>query len=119
MQCVSSASQADSRTFHSAVTDLAGLVSHAEWPVPIMLGLAFVLQLLKMPPAAPLHHEPLWSRGLHGPELVQAFKHECHVVRKGLDGDLIKVCTDLHQPCGMPCDSAKPVCMYACQTAMT
>ena len=48
-------------------------------------------QLLRMSPQVPMEDRPAWERNLHGPALVQAFQRECHIVRKVLDGDLIKV----------------------------
>lgn len=44
-----------------------------------------------MPHEAALKDTPLWDRGLSGSAFVQAFQNECHIVRKGLDGDLLKV----------------------------
>jgi hypothetical protein len=49
-------------------------------------------QLLRASDDAPLHPTPLWARSqLADSQLVQEFRRECRVVRKGMDGDLVKV----------------------------
>ena len=53
------------------------------------------LQLLRMDPHhhGPLHGPALWSdeAGLSDDALIAQFQRECHVVRKGLEGDLAKL----------------------------
>jgi hypothetical protein len=51
-----------------------------------------LLQLLRAGGDSPLHAVPLWCRpGLSDAGLVAEFRREARVVRKGMDGDLIKV----------------------------
>jgi hypothetical protein len=51
-----------------------------------------VLQLLRASGDSPLHGTPLWCRpALSDAALVAEFRREARVVRKGMDGDLIKV----------------------------
>ena len=51
-----------------------------------------MLQLLRAGGDSPLHATPLWCRpGLSDAGLVAEFRREARVVRKGMDGDLIKV----------------------------
>jgi hypothetical protein len=59
--------------------------------------LTVVLQLLRAGGDSPLHGTPLWRRpGLSDAALVAEFRREARVVRKGMDGDLIKVGIDEH-----------------------
>lgn len=49
-------------------------------------------QLMRMSEDAPLQRAPLWERqDLSPTALVREFLRECRIVRKGLDGSLIKV----------------------------
>jgi hypothetical protein len=58
---------------------------------------AIMLQLLHAGGDSPLHGTPLWCRpGLSDAALVAEFRREARVVRKGMDGDLIKVGIDKH-----------------------
>lgn len=50
------------------------------------------LQLLRAGGDSPLQPQPLWCRpGLSDAALVGEFRREARVVRKGMDGDLVKV----------------------------
>lgn len=54
--------------------------------------LVSALQLLHVPEDGPLQSTPLWARpGLTDERLVQEFRRECRIIRKGMDGDLVKV----------------------------
>jgi hypothetical protein len=51
-----------------------------------------VFQLMRMSEDGPLQPTPLWERqDLSPSSLVREFLRECRIVRKGLDGSLIKV----------------------------
>lgn len=62
--------------------------------LPNVLQTDILYELLRMPHEAALKDTPLWDRGLSGSAFVQAFQNECHIVRKGLDGDLLKCMRD-------------------------
>lgn len=50
------------------------------------------VQLLRTSQDKPLNGRPLWERSdLDGQQLVNEFQRECHVVRRSIDGDLVKV----------------------------
>lgn len=55
------------------------------------------MQLLRTQEDGPLNKTPLWERDdLASPEeLIREFQRECRLVRKGVDGDLVKVRGDL------------------------
>lgn len=79
------------------------------------------MQLLRTSKDKPLHKRPLWERpDLDHAQLISEFQRECHVVRRSIDGDLVKAslsiplltelqsyccydgcndCTQLHQVC--------------------
>ena len=49
------------------------------------------VQLMRMAEGAPLGRRPLWERGdLSREALVLEYLRECRIVRKGLDGNLLK-----------------------------
>lgn len=51
-----------------------------------------LMQLLRAGPDSPLARQPLWCRpGIVDRGLVGEFRREARVVRKGMEGDLIKV----------------------------
>ena len=51
-----------------------------------------VMQLLRTSEDQPLNRRPLWDRSdLDASHLVNEFQRECHVVRRSIDGDLVKV----------------------------
>lgn len=50
------------------------------------------LQLLRTSEDKPLNGRPLWERSdLDAGQLANEFQRECHVVRRSIDGDLVKV----------------------------
>lgn len=50
------------------------------------------LQLLRTSEDKPLNGRPLWERSdLDAAQLVNEFQKECHVLRRSIDGDLVKV----------------------------
>ena len=50
------------------------------------------MQLLRTSEDKPLNGRPLWERSdLKASQLVNEFQRECHVVRRSIDGDLVKV----------------------------
>lgn len=50
------------------------------------------MQLLRTSEDKPLNGRPLWERSdLEPSQLVNEFERECHVVRRSIDGDLVKV----------------------------
>ena len=50
------------------------------------------MQLLRTSEDKPLNGRPLWERSdLEAGLLVNEFQRECHVVRRSIDGDLVKV----------------------------
>ena len=50
------------------------------------------MQLLRTSEDKPLNGRPLWERSdLDVAQLVNEFQRECHVVRRSIDGDLVKV----------------------------
>ena len=50
------------------------------------------LQLLRTAEGKPLSDKQLWQRSdLDAGQLVNEFQRECHVVRRSIDGDLVKV----------------------------
>lgn len=56
---------------------------------------AAVVQLLRSADDIPMNGKPLWERSdLDDTQLVTEFQRDCQVVRRGIDGDLVKVCTD-------------------------
>ena len=56
---------------------------------------AAVVQLLRSADDMPMNGKPLWERSdLDATQLVTEFQRECQVVRRSIDGDLVKVCTD-------------------------
>lgn len=66
--------------------------------MPNVLQTDIICELLRMDPHhhGPLHGPSLWSdeAGLSGDALIAQFQRECHVVRKGLEGDLAKTVKD-------------------------
>lgn len=57
-----------------------------------------VMQLLRTAEGMPLSDKPLWQRSdLDAGQLVNEFQRECHVVRRSIDGDLVKVPFTFHQ----------------------
>ena len=51
----------------------------------------YSLQLLRTSDDKPLHGQPLWERSDLDPgQLINEFQRECHVVRRSIDGDLVK-----------------------------
>ena len=50
------------------------------------------MQLLRTSEDKPLNGRPLWERSdLDAGQLVTEFQKECHVLRRSIDGDLVKV----------------------------
>ena len=63
---------------------------HTFWPKPTQQ--LSVAQLLRTSHDKPLNGQPLWERSdLDRKQLVREFQKECHVVRRSIDGDLVKV----------------------------
>ena len=52
-----------------------------------------MVQLLRSADDMPMNAKPLWDRSdLSDTQLIAQFQTECQVVRKSIDGDLVKVC---------------------------
>ncbi|KAK9808523.1 hypothetical protein WJX73_004399 [Symbiochloris irregularis] len=62
--------------------------------LPNVLQTDIIYELLRSSLQVGLEARPLWARGLEGSALLDAFKQECQVVRRGLDGDLAKCIRD-------------------------
>ncbi|WIA30378.1 hypothetical protein OEZ86_000464 [Tetradesmus obliquus] len=63
--------------------------------IPNVMQTDVIYELLRAGGDSPLHATPLWCRlGLSDAGLVAEFRREARVVRKGMDGDLIKTLTD-------------------------
>ena len=57
------------------------------------------MQLLRSAEGGPLSAIPLWDRDdLDASDLILEFQRECRVIRKGIDGDLLKVGLGLCSP---------------------
>ncbi|GAQ91979.1 hypothetical protein KFL_008960030 [Klebsormidium nitens] len=66
--------------------------------LPNVLQTDIIYELLRTDPhnAAPLNAMPLWARSdlTTTEDLMQEFRRECRVIRKGVDGDLTKTMSD-------------------------
>jgi hypothetical protein len=60
--------------------------------LPNVLQTDIICDLLRLSEDSPLCRVPLWERGdLGETQLLGEFQRECAMVRKGIDGDLLKV----------------------------
>ncbi|KAL0041761.1 hypothetical protein WJX79_003730 [Trebouxia sp. C0005] len=63
--------------------------------MPNVLQTDMFYELLRTSKDKPLHQRPLWERpDLDHAQLISEFQRECHVVRRSIDGDLVKTIRD-------------------------